>query len=148
MKTKKMIIKKMMTKKMKIKNKILDFIKNKCTETLNEKYSFSLPIILANLNLENVDPSSNITQLYYGILLLSLVGLLCFINIIGYMIGYIFLQEGKYEIKYPKFSKYILFYKKSSIFLIIIEVLLCLTCLLLLVFFSLLFLYSSSNGNT
>lgn len=57
------------------------------------------------------------------------------------MLAYIFLQERSYETKYPRFSKIINFYKKSSLVYIAIEVLFCFASLFLLVFFSLLYVY-------
>ena len=101
-------------------------IKNK----INLSYSFALPFILSNLNID-VTNSSSLVQIFYGIFLLSLIGFLCFINIIGYIIVYIYIGNMNYEIKYPKLTKYINYYKKSSLVYIAIEVLLCFICLLL-----------------
>lgn len=121
---------------------IMRAIKNK----LNLNYSFSLPLILSNLKLDVTDTDSSLTQFSYGVFLLSLIGLICFINIIGFMLGYYIVQKGNYEIKYPKLSKYINLHKKTSVIFVTVEVLLCFTCLLLLVFFSLLFVYSSISN--
>ena len=77
---------------------------------------------------------------------MSLIALVCFVNIIGYIIVYIFLDQNNYETKYPKLIRYINYYKKSSLVYIGIEVLFCLTCLLLLVIFSLLIVYSGINN--
>ena len=109
-------------------------------------YSFSLPLILSKLDINVTDLDSKFTHLSYGIFTLSLIGLLCFINIIGYMAVYIFLQEKDYETKYPRLKKIINYYKKSSLVYIGIEILLCLTSLILLVFFSLLFVYTGINN--
>ena len=109
-------------------------------------YSFSLPLILSKLDINVTDLDSKFTHLSYGIFTLSLIGLLCFINIIGYMAVYIFLQEKDYETKYPRLKIIINYYKKSSLVFIGIEILLCLTSLILLVFFSLLFVYTGINN--
>lgn len=109
-------------------------------------YSFSLPLILSNLNINVGNDDSNLVQLSYGVFLISLVALICFIKIIGYIIVYFLIQSSNYEIKYPRFSKYINRYKKVSLIYFAIEVLLCLICLLLLVFFSLLYIYSNINN--
>lgn len=112
---------------------------------INLSYSFSFPLILSSLDINITDADSSFTQFSYGVFLLSLIALICFINIIGFMIGYILIQRGNYEIKYPKLSRFIKYYKNSTLIYITIEVLLCLICLLLLVFLSLLYVYSSIN---
>jgi hypothetical protein len=122
--------------------KILRKIKNK----LNLNYSFSLPIILSNLNIEVNNLDSTLSQFSYGVLCLSLIALLCFINIIGYMVSYILIQKSNFEVKYPKLSKFINSYKQTTLLFLTFEVLMCLTCLLLLVFFSLLFVYSGISN--
>ena len=47
-----------------------------------------------------------------GIFILSLVALICFINVLGFIITYFFIQRGNSENKYPKLSKIINYYKK------------------------------------
>lgn len=57
--------------------------------------SFSLlGLIMSQLNLNVDETASKLTQLSYGVLLLSLIALICFINVVGFMITYIFLQKG------------------------------------------------------
>jgi hypothetical protein len=98
--------------------------------------SFSLfGIVMSQLNLNVDETASNITQISYGFLLLSLIALICFINVVGFMITYILIQQGNYEIKYPKLSKFINYYKKSTLVYVSVEAFLCLTCLILMVFF-------------
>lgn len=107
-------------------------------------YSFYLPLILSKLELNVDDSSTSITQIFYGVFLLSLVALLCLINIIGYMLAYILINEKDYENKYPKLSKIINYYKKGSLIYMSFEVILCLTSLLLLTTLSLMIIYSNS----
>jgi hypothetical protein len=105
--------------------------------------SFSLfGFILSQLNLNVDESASNLTQISYGFFLLSLVALICFINVIGFMITYILIQQGNYETKYPKLKTFISYYKKTSLIYVSVEVFLCFTCLFLLVFFSFLLVYS------
>lgn len=113
------------------------------------KISFSLPFILSWLDINIDNSSSNLVNLSYGVLLLSLVALICFINIIGFMIAYFIIQSrsdrwGKI-LKYPKLNKFINYYKKTTLVYVTIEIILCLTCLLLLVFFSILYIYSGTG---
>lgn len=105
--------------------------------------SFSLlGFVMSQLNLNVDETSSSFTQVFYGFLSLSLVALFCLINIVGFMITYILVQNGNYEIKYPKLKKFINYYKKSSLLYVSIEVLLCFLCLLALVYFSFLYVQS------
>lgn len=85
-------------------------------------------------------------QLSFGVFILSLVALLCLINIVAYMIGYYLVTNSKYEEKYPKLSRFIAFYKKNTVFFVVIEILMCIICLLILLVFSLLYVYAGINN--
>jgi hypothetical protein len=91
--------------------------------------SFSLPLILSSLNLNVSYNDSTLTQLSFGVFILSLVALLCLINIVAYIVGYYLVNNGQYEVKYPKLSRFITFYKKSTIFFLGLEILMCAICL-------------------
>jgi hypothetical protein len=80
------------------------------------KYLFSFPFIFYNLDINVSDSDSMITQLAYGVFLLSLVAFFCLINILGYLLAYYLIQKGNYEVKYPKFSRIINYYKKVNLF--------------------------------
>ena len=98
------------------------------------------------MNLNVSEDDSTLTQLSFGVFILSLVALLCLINIVAYMIGYYLVNNGQYEVKYPKLSKFITFYKKSTVFFLVIEILMCIICLLILLVFSLLYVYAGINN--
>ena len=73
-------------------NLILNIINNS-----KYKYSIALPIILSNIKLnENV---SSVTEVSYAVFVLSLIALLCFINIIFYILSYILLTKGNYMLE-------------------------------------------------
>ena len=76
--------------------------------------SFSLfSFILSQLNLNVDDTASSLTQISYGFFfLLSLVALICFINVLGFMITYILIQKGNYEQKYPKLINLLIIIKQ------------------------------------
>ena len=103
--------------------------------------SFALPFILSKIDINVADLDTEISKLSYGVFLISLVGLLCFINVFGFMLTYIIIQRGDYENKYPKLKKIINYYKKTSLVFFVIEGLLCLTCLSLLTYFSFLLIW-------
>jgi len=106
----------------------------------NLKYLFWFPFILTNSDMNVNDSDPIITQFAYGVFLISLVALFCFINILGYIISYYLIQKGNYELKYPKLKRLINYFKRVGLVYLIIEGLLCLTCLILLVVFSILFI--------
>lgn len=137
---KKMKIKKMTVIKMKIK-KIFKNLPNRMKPMKNNiKYLLSILFILINLNVKvnNTDPV--ITQLAYGVFLISLIALFCFINILGYIISYYLIQKGNYELRYPKMKRLINYFKGVKLIYLMIEGFLCLFCLMLLIVFSILFI--------
>jgi len=121
-----MKIKRIQLNKMKIKNQN------------NYRKSFSLAFILSCLDLNINENSSILTKFSFSVFLLSLIAMLCFINILGFLFVYIFIQQGEYEKKYPKFKIIINYYKNSTLIYVIIEILICFSCLLLLIIFSIL----------
>jgi hypothetical protein len=70
--------------------KIINLIKNK-TIIINQNYkaSWMLPFLLSKLGLEE-SGSSNL-DISYGVFLLSLIALICFINVLGFSGAHIFL---------------------------------------------------------
>ena len=128
---------KMLIKTMNLIKKIKIIIINK-----NYKTSWMLPFLLSNLGLEeNINSNSDIS---YGVFLLSLIALICFINVLGLLSVHILIQKKDYETKYPKFKKIINYYKNTSLVYFIIEALLCFICLFILILFSFLRIISIS----
>ena len=101
-----------------------------------------LPFILSNLGLE--ESGSSNSNINYGVFLLSLIALICFINVLGLLSVHILIQKKDYETKYPKFKKIINYYKNTSLVYVIIEALLCFICLFILILFSFLRIISIS----
>ena len=85
-------------------------------------YSFYLPFILSKLDIEVSNTDSNIIQLSYAVLLLSVIALYCLFNIIGYMTANIIVKNSNYEEKFPRLKNIINYYKKGSLLFIIIDV--------------------------
>ena len=100
----------------------------------NYRFSFALPFILSNISLS--ENANSVTRISFAVFILSIIALLCFINIVLYMTTYIIITKGDYENKYPKIKKLINFYKNTSLIYIFIEVLFCFISLLILVIFS------------
>ena len=108
----------------------------------NINHSFSLPLILGMLDIDPTQLNTNLSNYAYGVFLLSLVALLCFINVLFYITIHYLIQVRNYELKYPKLNKIINLYKKVNILYIFIEALICFVCLILIVFFSLICVYT------
>ena len=100
----------------------------------NYRYSFALPFILSNISLS--ENANSVTRISFAVFILSIIALLCFINIILYTTTYVIITKGDYENKYPKLKRLINYYKNTSLIFISIEVFFCFICLLLLVTFS------------
>ena len=71
----------------------------------NIRQSFFFTFIMSNLNIDASQLDTSITQFSYAIFTLSLIALLSFINILGYILAYYIYKQVDYETKYPKLSK-------------------------------------------
>ena len=80
------------------------------------------------------------TNIAFGVFILSLIALLAFINVLGYFLSLHLVQRYDIKNKYPKFSFIINYYEKSTLFFILIESLFCIGCLLFLIITALIFL--------
>jgi hypothetical protein len=125
-------------------NKHINFIKLFLNNLPSQSKSFSLPVIFSFLDIKISDNASTLTQYSYSVFILSIVGLFCFINILGFLVTYILIQQGDYEKKYPKFKIIINYYKKITLVYAIIETLLCLICFLLLIIFAIIAIRSGN----
>ena len=127
-----------MIKRMMIK--VINLINNiKKKKDNNYRSSWLFPIIFSKID------EYNNPDISYGVFLLSIIALICFINVIGFMIAYFFIQNKDYETKYPKLKKIINYYKKTTLVYAIIEGLLCFICLFILSLFSFLHIISVNN---
>jgi hypothetical protein len=76
----------------KLTMKIMNLIKKIKTIIINQNYkaSWLFPFLLSKLGIEE-NGSSNL-DISYGVFLLSLIALICFINVLGFMSAHIFIQ--------------------------------------------------------
>jgi hypothetical protein len=93
--------------------------------------------ILANVNIEITDTSSQLLQYSYNILLGSLIAFFSLISVIGYIITNYLLEKLDLEKKYPRIGKYLNKFKKIALFYVFIDLFICLLWLFLLIFSSL-----------
>lgn len=106
--------------------------------TLNEyKYSFTFPILLSYLNINVGNDAPFIAHYSSGILILSLIVLICFTNVIGYLSAILIIRNYKLSDKYNKLNKLLSYFEKSSILIIIIEIVTGYIFLFMIIFLSL-----------
>src|SRR5258708_36634541 len=108
----------------------------------NIKYLYSFPVILNNFSVSASDSDPVVSQLAYGVFLISLVALFCFINILGYIISYYLFRKEIYELKYLNLKRVINYFNRKTLAYFIIESFLCLTFLIFLLLFSFLFIFN------
>lgn len=109
---------------------------------LKNRQSFILPFILNILDINIPEGSENLTNYAFGVMTLSLIALLCFINVLGYFLSLYVLDKYNIETKFPKLSKIKTYYKNTTLIFIIYESLFCIFCLLFLIISAYLYLKS------
>ena len=62
---------------------------------------------------------------HFSILILSLICLLNFISVVGYLTSIYLVNKYDVETKYPKFKRIIRYYEKSSLFFVVLEGVMC-----------------------
>ena len=127
-------------------------IKSKCFGLLNKfntapvaeagmlvkiKKAFLFTFILDSLNIDIPDDASHTVKFAFGVFLLSLVCLLNFINVVGYLTSIYLVNKYNIEEKFPKLKKVIRYYEKSSLFFVVLEGITCAFFLLCIIIFSL-----------
>ena len=100
---------------------------------INLKYSFIIPFIFLKLGNEIPADVEPIITYSFNMLILSLIILVCLINIIVYFISIYLINKYDVEKRYPKFIKIIRYYERSQIFFVIIEIIICFSCLMAIV---------------
>jgi hypothetical protein len=117
-----------------IKNKIINIIfDNKFFNNQNSKYCYIIPFIFSNLGKEIPVDAGPLITFSFNILILSLIILVCFINLIGYFISIYLINKYDVEKKFPKYFKLIRYYEGSTLFFIVVEILICLLSLLAII---------------
>ena len=102
-------------------------------ENIKIRQSFILTFILSNIDINIPEGSETLTNYAFGVMLLSLVALLCFINVLGYFISFYILDKYNIETRFPKLNKIKTYYQNTTLIFIIYEALFCL-CILLFLF--------------
>nr|YP_009739416.1 hypothetical protein [Tricholoma flavovirens]QIC20260.1 hypothetical protein [Tricholoma flavovirens] len=129
-------IKKTRITKMIIKTLVNNLIINKFRTPNEYKNSFSFAILLSYLNINVGNDAPIIAHYSSSILILSLIVLYSFTNIICYLSSIILLKFYKIGDKYPKLSRILSYFEKTTVIMIIIEVIIGYIVLLMIILFS------------
>lgn len=97
------------------------------------KSSFFIPFIFNQLGKELPTDNAAIVNYSFNLFILSLIALVCFINVVGYFLSFYLINKYDITNKYPKYIKLINYYEKSTLIFIILESLICLLCLIFMV---------------
>ena len=101
------------------------------------RQAFLFSFILNGLNIDLPEDASHTVKFAFGIFLLSLVCLFNFINIVGYLTSIILINKYNIEERYPKYSKLIRYFEKSSLFFVVFEGIMFIIFMLSIIVFSL-----------
>jgi hypothetical protein len=111
---------------------ILKFISNQYNKK-SYRQSFILTFILSNLDINIPEGSENLTNYAFGVMIMSLMAILCFINVLGYFISFYVLDKYNIETRFPKLNKIKTYYQNTTLMFICFEALFCL-CILFFLF--------------
>lgn len=109
-------------------------------ENIKIRHSFILTFILNTIDINIPEGSEALTNYAFGVMLMSLVALLCFINVLGYFISFYILDKYNIETRFPKLSKIKTYYQNTTLIFIIYESLFCICILLFLIITAYLYL--------
>ena len=96
-------------------NQLINFIK-KFYRINNKQYAFIIPFIFTKLNPNFSTETEPLVSYVFSMFMLNLIVLICFVNIIGYIISIYLVNQYDIEEKFPKFKRYINFYKSINKF--------------------------------
>jgi len=80
-----------------------------------------LKYIIYFFGLELPSNAAPLVEVLFNVAMISLVVLLCFINVFGYLIAFYLLEYYKIDLKYPKIKGILNYFKKSSWIFLIFE---------------------------
>ena len=96
--------------------------KDEAAVTNKFKCVYFLPFILAKFN-PNITPETEpIISYSFSMFVLSLLVLICFFNVIGYILSIHLITKYNVEDKFPYFKRYIKFYSSTSQFFLVFEI--------------------------
>jgi len=108
-------------------------IKMKLIEKLNIFKNNVIYCFLPFINLNsNITPESldGFNKFLFGILIISIILLWCFISIVGYLLSLYVIKYTKLEEKYPKLKPFIGYFQSTNYVLIVIEIIIFIATIL------------------
>ena len=110
---------------------------SKALVTNKYKCLYFLPFIFAKLNPNVTAEAEPLISYSFSMFILSLLVLICFVNIIGYMLSIYLISKYNVENKFPYFKRYIKFYSSTSKFLLILEIIMAFVFLIFILILNL-----------
>lgn len=104
---------------------------------INIRQSFLFILILDKLNINIPENASAHVNFAFGIFILSLICLLSFINVVGYLTSIYLINIYDIEQKFPKLKTIVRYFERSSLVMIVLEGLTCVIFLICIIVFSL-----------
>ena len=101
------------------------------------KSSFLFPFIIQNMGANINTETDDIIRYSFSMFTLSLIVLISFINIMGFLLSLYLINKYDIETKFPKFKKIIKYYENSNKIFIIFEVILSIVILLIMIIINL-----------
>ena len=125
-------------------NSLFNFI-SKFWGAKNNKHlnAYLLPFIFAKFNPNISADAYPFVSYTFGMFILNLAVLVCFVNIIGYILSLYLVNKYDINKRFPKLKGYINFYKTTNKFFLILEIIIAFIILIFLVLF--LTIYSNTN---
>jgi len=111
-----------------------------CASALTNKYKnvYFLPFVYATFNPNVTAEAEPLIRYSFSMFIMSLLVLVCFFNIIGYILSIYWIDRLDIEAKFPFFKWYIQFYSKTNKILLVVEIIIAfffLLCIVILNFF-------------
>lgn len=79
------------------------------------------------------DNLEGFNKMLFGILVISIILLWCFISIVGYLLTLYIIKYTKLEEKYPKLKPFIVYFQTTNYVFIVIEIIIFISTLLALI---------------
>jgi hypothetical protein len=104
-----------------------------CIKQRSVKYAYIIPFIFTKLNPNVSTETDPLISYVFSMFMLNFIILICFFNIVGYILSIYLVNKYDIEVKFPKLKRYINFYKTTSKFLLIFEIIFAFTILIFII---------------
>ena len=118
-------------------NSLFNFLSKLRTYTganrINHKNAYFLPFIFTKLSPNITNETEPIITYTFFMFILNLIVLICFFNIVGYILSIYLVKKYDVETKFPKLKKYIIFYITTNKLLLVLEIIIAFVILIFII---------------